>query len=129
MLLIFSYLGSINDIAAIVLKRCTTLAYGFCQSVQSGLITDKLRGYGASKRVVMPAWLIDSIGTRTRRRIHTNRRASGRGECGGSNPLGTPSGSLRYMGSLLRTSALAATCSPPVIIDNFAANDSGFGMK
>src|SRR4051794_30465208 len=73
---------------------------------------------------------IDSIATSiTGRRTLINRRASGRGECVGSNPVGTPSGLSKCMESLLRTSALDATCSPPLSTDNVATNDSGFGIK
>ena len=95
------------------------------------IITDKLRSYGAAKRVVIP-------GVAHRQHRYLNNRAENshqptrereRRMRRGSNPLGTPSGSLRYTGSLLRISALDATCSAPVIIDNFAADDSGFGRK
>jgi putative transposase len=94
------------------------------------IVTDKLRSYGAAKRVVMPAvahrqhrYLMN------RARILTNRHASARGECAGSNRVGTPNGLSKCMESLLRTSALDATCSLPLITDNVAANGSGFGMK
>src|SRR3954453_13001007 len=61
------------------------------------IITDKLRSYGAEKRVVMPG-----VAHRqhrylnNRRRTRINRRGNGRGECDGSNPLATPSGLSRY---------------------------------
>src|SRR5438270_8340148 len=93
------------------------------------IITDKLRSYGAAKRVVMPGVAHRQHRYSTGRRTRINRPESGRGECDGLSPLDTPRSSLRFTESLFPTSVLDATCSPPLIIENSVVSGSGFGMK
>jgi putative transposase len=94
------------------------------------IITDKLRSYGAAKRVVMPGVAhrqhrylnnrAENSHQPTRERERRMRRFKSRA---------MRSGSLRYTESLPRISALDATCSPLLITANSAANDSASGMK
>ena len=94
------------------------------------IITDKLRTYGAAKRVVMPNVIQRQHRYLNNRAVNSHQqRGNASSGCDGSNPLDTLSDFSRYMESLLLISAPAAIYSPPLIIDTCAANDSRFGMK
>ena len=94
------------------------------------IITDKLRGYRAAKREILP-----SVEHRQHRYLNnraensTNRRASGNDACSGSSRPDTPSAFLRPMGLSPHTSDRGATGSRPQRTARRWVNDSRSGEK